>query len=585
MIARPPRVSWLALGWGALWGTVLGAWLLAPRVLEFYRIAPASFGAWCTLEALLALWFAGVGAVLGFLGSAPLVVVHAIRRGRMHDPPLAYGLGAALLVPLSYLLAAVAVEKIYPAPSVELDLSSAAAQPIVPLLAALGPSLWIAYRRLAGRGSARRLAHGLAVAAVAGLASLPLRAGKVAPIAAADPPAAAPRRDGATHAPLLFVGIDGGNWRTLRPALERGELPTLASVEARGLHGEVAAIWPPYWSAPAWAAIVTGRPRRETGIYEDLTAEVPGLPPFEVPLVVNFALDPLVASAFFLAQGNVIHLAHARREALRRPPFWETFSRAGIETAVVRFRFTYPAGGRADYVISDRVGEDLWQWAGVHSDLGPGAVWPAAEAPQLTAPFARPFVAGDFAELLGRSDRAIPRGAAKDPVEALAIALRIDQQTLWASEALLAAHPRIAAMAVYLGGFDSVCHAFWQYRFPGEFPDDPPDAADVAALGGVIERYWQFLDRGIAELVAAVPEAPNVVLVADHGVEAIHTNPLWKGWHSARGGIFLAAGPDVPRGTDALAVSYFDVLPTLSELVGLTPASGGNGTSLLHRPR
>ena len=502
----------------------------------------------------------------------------------MRDPALAYGLAAAIFVPLAYLAAAFGVEWIDPAPSMELNVYATAVRAVLFVLAALVPVLAAAYRRQAGQPRAQQLAGGLFVGAFAGLLVLPLRAPEP-PIKPQSAPTL--RRSSALPstplAPLLFIGIDAGNWRTLAPVLARGETPTFSRFVADGLSGDVSAMWPPYWSAPAWAAILTGLPPSETGIYEDLAAQVPGLPEFQVPLVVNFVLDPLVASTFLLAQTGIIRLTPPTRHALHRPPFWESFSRAGLKTAVVRFRFTYPAAGQTDYVVSDYVGEDLWQWVGVRQQTGTGAVWPPAEAERLLAPFLRPIVAGDFAPLLARRDRPKPYDATEHPLDVLEIALRIDQQTIWAARDLLRVHPDISAMAIYLGSFDSICHAFWQYRFPEDFPEQPPDAADIAELGVVIDLYWKFLDRAVAELVAAFPRRPNTVIIADHGAESIHHHLLWKGWHSASGGIFLAAGPAVPHREDRLAVSYFDVVPTLAELAGFEVPAGSKGVSLLRR--
>jgi hypothetical protein len=576
------RVSVLTAGYGMLWGLTLGLWVLAPRIVAFYRLQPTSLTLWWHLGLALVLLLATLGGLLGFFGSAPLVLVHAVGRRPMRDPPLAYGLGGAFFVPVSYLATALGVEWINPGPRMAFRTYAAVVQPSFFVLAVLGPLLVALYRRHAGRDRVPLLNRALLVAALAGLFCLPLRV--PAPLATADTTPivlrASTSRIGPTT-PLLFVGIDAGNWRTLQPLLQRGETPALARFVTSGLHGEVSAIWPPYWSAPAWAAILTGRPQSQTGIYEDLAAEVPGLPALQMPLGLDFVLDPVVASAFLLVPSGLIQLTPPKRQALRQPPFWELFSRAGMKTAVVRFRFTYPASGETDYVVSDSVGADLWQWLGVREHTGAGAVWPPNEAARLLAPFSRPLVAGAFAQLLAQRDRPKPYDAMKHPIEVLEIALRIDQQTLWAARDLLYMHPDVSAMAIYLGSFDSICHAFWQYRFPADFPEQPPDPIDVADFRDVIDLYWKFLDGAVADLIAAFPRPPNTVIVADHGVESIHTNPLWKGWHSARGGIFLAAGPDVPHREDILPVSYFDVVPTLAELAGFEPPAGLLGASLL----
>ncbi len=585
MTHRPLRPSGLALRWGALWGMALGFGLLAPRLLAFHRLAPAAALEWLVLDLSLASLFAILGALLGFCGCAPLVIGEVVGRRRFGDRSLAYGLGIAFFGPLAYLAAALGIEALTLVSPIELGRYLSVLLPSAAALLAAGPVLILLYRRLAGRAKAEVLRDVLVAATLAGFVFLPLRAGR-APTPASHAATGLSPVSGqrAAPAPLLVVGIDGGNWSTLQSLLDRGELPTLASIVDRGIRGSVAAIWPPYWSSPGWAAILTGFPREETGIYEDLAARAPGLPEFQVPLTLDFALEPLTAGAFVLAQAGMIELAQPSRRALAQPPFWELFERSGLKTAVVRFPFTSPASNRSGYMIADRVGRDTWSLLGIRGDEGPEAVWPPAEATRLLASFSKPLDPVGFSDLVPRRGRPQPPDALRDPLESLEIALAIDQQTFEASQTIVRAHAEVAVVAAYLGGLDGICHAFWQYRFPREFPESPPAARDVAELGGVIDRYWKFLDGGLGQLIAAFPRPPNVVVVADHGMESIHTMRLWKGWHSSRGGIFLAAGPDVPQRRDEVIVSYFDIVPTLADVMGFAAPEAMRGRSLLRGP-
>src|SRR5207237_1357396 len=80
--------------------------------------------------------------------------------------------------------------------------------------------LWVVARP--ARPPATSLAVGLAATALAGAAVLPLR---VSIPARPESPSATTliARPGATGGapPLLFVGLDGGNWETLEPMLAR----------------------------------------------------------------------------------------------------------------------------------------------------------------------------------------------------------------------------------------------------------------------------------------------------------------------------------------------------------------------------
>lgn len=569
--------------WGALWGEVLGAWLLAVRLVAFYRIQPATASDWLHLDFALAVTFAVLGSLCGFFGAAPLVAWVALRGRPLRDPRLAHGIGAAAYVPLAYLATVVGIEAMSPALPAHLDPLGAVVVPATLVVLALTPALALAYRRAASRpAAAGRMALALGAAAAAGLLVLPLRmpVERLREAAENDP---APSVRGLSSTPLLFVAIDGANWRTLRPLLDRGALPTFFRLAAEGIAGEIQALWPPYWSTPAWAAILTGYPPNETGVHAELAGRIPGVPRFQVPLTFDLVLEPISVWALVMAQAGIAELTPAPRSELRRPPFWELLARAGLKTAVVRLSFTYPASGPASYVISDWVGHDEWSLLGMDPTSAPNAVWPPEEARRLLGLFSRPESPGAFAPLLAREARPKPRDARVNPVSVLRASLRIDQQALSAAKTLLRDHPDLTVVALYLGGFDTVCHAFWQYRFPGDFPEAPPDAADIEELRAVIDRYWAFLDGAVAELVAAFPKRPNVLVVADHGTEAIHDHSLWRGWHSGRGAVFLAAGPEVPRSAEPLLVRYFDVTPTILELMGLRTVPGMAGTPVFAR--
>jgi predicted AlkP superfamily phosphohydrolase/phosphomutase len=133
---------------------------------------------------------------------------------------------------------------------------------------------------------------------------------------------------------------------------------------------------------------------------------------------------------------------------------------------------------------------------------------------------------------------------------------------------------------VHIGGFDNACHAFWQYRFPEDFPADPPDAGDVKNYGPVIDRYLEFIDKRLAKLLAAFPVRPNVIIVSDHGHGPIDTATLWRG-HHASPGLFIAAGPDVLKSSEILKVSYYDIVPTILDLTGFMKADGLRGRSVV----
>jgi hypothetical protein len=375
---------------------------------------------------------------------------------------------------------------------------------------------------------------------------------------------------GRPRAPLLLIGLDGGTWRALRPLIDRGALPTFSALLQSGVSGTVPALWPPYWSTPAWGAILTGHSQEEIGVHEDLSATAPGLPTFELPLTLDVALDPLFGLEYGLIGLGGIHPIPTPRSSLRAVPIWSILSGAGVKTAVVRFPFTFPATGQSDIVVSNRVIVDLWDMLGMKQGPRSALVFPATLTDDVLARFQDPHAPPALlAKVLPPGTAGTPRGAVVNPTEVLDKVLQIDAQMMRLTADIIKSKEHPSAVMLHVTAFDSICHAFWPYRFPEDFADEPPDSESVRHLGPVMDNYLVLLDGNLKMLIESFDEPPNVVIVSDHGEARNFTSSLWPGWHASPG-MFLAAGPDIARKPGTLDVSYYDIVPTLLSLEGLT---------------
>jgi hypothetical protein len=214
-----------------------------------------------------------------------------------------------------------------------------------------------------------------------------------------------------------------------------------------------------------------------------------------------------------LLRADLVALTPPPRAALGRPPFWESLHRAGVDTAVIRFDFTEPPDDQATIVVSSRVGADTWEVVGVKSE--------SAEV------FAPPELETDLARLFSPTTSAdatlpprIARTTARPPgrngdleLQMLRTGLDIDQRSFAAARFVVTRRPQTEVLALYLGGFDGVCHAFWPYRFPEAYGADAPGSDAVAAFGGVIDHYLEYLDQELGALLAVYRVPPNVILV------------------------------------------------------------------------
>ena len=66
---------------------------------------------------------------------------------------------------------------------------------------------------------------------------------------------------------VLIIGIDGGTWTVLRPAIERGYMPFLQSQVENGASGVLESTIPAITPA-AWGSFQTGMNPGENGVFD-----------------------------------------------------------------------------------------------------------------------------------------------------------------------------------------------------------------------------------------------------------------------------------------------------------------------------
>lgn len=581
------RALALAAGWGALWGAALGIWFVGPALLTADRVRVGSAGEWTALTALLLAIFAVLGAALTLVGGAPAVLwVRWVNGGGTHrSRALLFGLVLPVCLVPAYVAGSALIELYVIATTSLPGVAAIDWRALATILATAAGALALsrqAARRIDSGGLARRVAAALASVALVGALALPYRGPDQPAREEAPAPAIAPSRTAAERSRLIVIGLDSGNWDTLAPLLERGRAPVLKSLVDAGVTGTVRASYPPYWSAPAWGSILTGYSREEVDVYEDLTIGSRIMPSAELRLAPNILLNPINVTRTLLAGAGLFEIAPHHREALRRSPVWEMLARAGVRTAVLRFPFTHPATGPADYVVSNRVDAEGWEMAGVRPGDQRLVVHPRQHAEALRRLFHdRREPAERLLERLGVPDDWSRPGDSKVDLQPLiASVMATDHATFEAARTLVETDPGLEVMMVYIGGFDVVCHAFWPYRFPEAYPVDPPAPSDVRRFSGVIDAYLEYLDGELGALIERFPDRPNVLIVSDHGHTSTYEATLWRGWHGPDG-LFIAAGPDVSAQPAAVRVSYLDVVPTILDLLGLESGAALPGRSAL----
>ena len=271
-------------------------------------------------------------------------------------------------------------------------------------------------------------------------------------------------RPGPPTGRVWLVGVDGATWQLARPLIERGELPVLAALVAKGAHGTLLSEEPTI-SPSLWATVATGVPRHVHGVL-NFMERVPG------------TLETVAAGP----------------PDRRAPALWELVGAAGGRSAVVSWFGSYPAESIDGYYVSK---------AADPARLDPRQVHP----PELVERLSDVQPEWIDPQLAGRIGR--------NPF--LERTLLEDARTLAVLRTLVADGARdLDFVAAYLSGIDVVQHVAWRHMDPAsqQFPQDgPPDPT----LAEVIADYYRWVDAALGEVVALLPADATLVVVSDHG--------------------------------------------------------------------
>lgn len=169
------------------------------------------------------------------------------------------------------------------------------------------------------------------------------------------------------------------------------------------------------------------------------------------------------------------------------PALWNMLTTAGRRTAVVSWWASWPAESIAGVIISDRAG------LGVKGGVSP----PALE--EQFAQWRR--------QALAEENQFDPRLATVER----------DQVTAYSGRQLLDI-PLDLAM-IYFRGVDIASHRYWKYHQPEGFPD--VTAEEIAEFGDIVAGTYRATDAAIGRLLEGVGSRTNVMVLSDHGFNAM----------------------------------------------------------------
>ena len=365
------------------------------------------------------------------------------------------------------------------------------------------------------------------------------------------------------EAPVLLIGIDGLEWEVLRPLMEQGRTPHLRALAESGCYGKLGTIIPTH-SPVVWTSIATGQPMERHGI-----------------------------TSFVDRQGRVFTSSRREGRAL-----WDIADRYGLTANVFGWWITWPVEPiRGVMVSGTNAAAQLrhnWKPAlmeGVDDQVHPVsltdrvmtiAVEAGSEA--VVTERMRDKVFGDLSDI------------SLDETEQLII-----DQTIWSISSdetyyqialdIMADHPADLTM-VYFGGPDVAGHRFWRHQEPEAFAYSGSSPEVDAALAGVLDNYYVWVDEMVGELVAKAGDGTTVFVVSDHGMHAVATQkPNSRGTtgdhQDGAPGVLIAAGPGIREqgGFERFLKSgalpthgmVYSIAPTLLGLLGIPGARDMEG--------
>ncbi len=343
---------------------------------------------------------------------------------------------------------------------------------------------------------------------------------------------------------VLVFGVDGADWRVIRPLMDAGRMPHFRRVVEGGAAG---VLWSmePSLSPALWTTVATGRPPGAHGI-GDFVVSLPG--------------------------GGYRPVTSDMR---RVPAFWNLVGQrdGGREVGVVAWLVSWPAEEVRGYVVSSYL-PYIYNWStgrplkgtvvdgipgqtypeSLLAEVAPLKVKPGSVDPALLARFYEPSAAS----ALGKE--------VSECVEGFLWSLAADE-TYRRIGLHLYGKRKVDLFAVYFGGVDVVSHRFWKFTYPGDeaYGTDP---AEAAVLKEIIPAYYEYIDGILGEFLGLMDDRTTLVVLSDHGFKPvlIPGKPTTSAHHRPDG-ILALYGRGIAAGRTLEGSTLLDILPTIFALM------------------
>jgi hypothetical protein len=348
---------------------------------------------------------------------------------------------------------------------------------------------------------------------------------------------------------LLVVGLEGLEISIVEKLSAEGRLPNLMRLMREGATGEFTSLGKLTDRRIAWTSLVTGVSPENQG--------VGGTTVSHRGEVVDAPLTPQYRTV-----GTI----------------WTALSEAGSGVAVLGWPGTWPVEEIKGVMIGpykhyyperEHQGNPLEAIHPIerHTELDPLIIGRGTNDRRDLARFVDTNTRLGFEALIGKS------------YETLDVAVAGDRSMVALSRHL-AADPGIESVFVALDGIENVSQRFWHYSQPDVIEWERFDVethrfleGQVETLGMTIERYYDFVDELLGELMELVGDDGVLAVVTDHGYSGLELDDRGKlkiGEHMySEKGLWIIRGPSVARGARVDGGSLLDFAPTVMKAAAI----------------
>jgi predicted AlkP superfamily phosphohydrolase/phosphomutase len=288
--------------------------------------------------------------------------------------------------------------------------------------------------------------------------------------------------DFGSGAKTFVLGLDGGTFRILQPLVDKGIMPNLAGIIARGAGRILKSTVPPV-TGPAWTTFMTGVNPGEHGIFDFVRRAPEGM------------------KRQIVGHGNISSAT-----------LFQIIGQAGLKVGAMNVPLTYPPPHVNGFIVS-------------------GMLTPGPES-EFTYPASLKERLNDAADpyMLDVWWKRYSEGRVGDFIGALIECLEHRTRAI----KFLIENEQWDFLAGVLTETDRIQHSLWSYINPDGDPTLEGRAGYREGHELALE-FYSVLDRSIGEITAALAPETNLLIISDHGFGPMRRKFYINSWLAEQG--------------------------------------------------